>query len=305
MKTKRVRNNTFRIVYIEDFWKWAEKNKASIDFTKMEKNILGKEPEWLESCRRNNYITNSLVKQTPWTKEEDEHLKWLINQYKFTIKEISNRLQRSCGAIQRRLTDLNIKGRPIKADNHIKWTSEEFDILADLIKEGASYEVMSEIIGKSSKAIRGIVYRMYLTENLTKATAIIGDGSWGDNRPERPITHNTLTTGERMQVKKDMTRFVRLLKGEICKYYDDNDYWQREICQHWNDGCEAGEMNCDTCTSFIRIRAQYCKRCGKTFTERGENNFCLACRQQRKKQAQKKYAIINGKRIYNFERSEE
>jgi len=301
LTTKKVRNNSFRVVYLDDFWEWAEKNRNFIDFTKMEPNILGWEPDWVKNLRRKQFAAKWQYKTSPWTAEEDDQLKFLINQYKYTINEISRKMQRTCGAVQRRCCDLKLMGRPVKADNHNNWTDEELDILCSMIKERAPYEVIADAINRSSKAIRGLVYRMYLTENIDKAAEIIGDGSWGDNRPPRKISHHTLNTEERMQVKKDMTAFVMLLKGEICKHYENNDYWQREICQHWNNGCEAGEDNCDTCTSFRRIRIQYCKRCGKSFMERTENNFCSSCRQQRKKQYQRKYAIVNGRRIYNFE----
>jgi len=38
----------------------------------------------------------------------------------------------------------------------------------ELLDSGVSYEVMSEIIGKSVKAIRGKVYWIYGTETLDK-----------------------------------------------------------------------------------------------------------------------------------------
>jgi hypothetical protein len=39
---------------------------------------------------------------------------------------------------------------------------------------------------------------------------------------------------------------------------------------NWHDvkGCKAGQANCDDCNAFIRIREQYCKRCGTTFYKR-------------------------------------
>ena len=55
----------------------------------------------------------------PWTKEEDTELKRLVIQQKYTYDQISKMMNRTCGAIQRRLCDLGIKDRPIKADNHI------------------------------------------------------------------------------------------------------------------------------------------------------------------------------------------
>lgn len=44
MQTKKVKNNSFKIVYIDKFWKWAEKNREMIDFSKLEPNIPGRKP---------------------------------------------------------------------------------------------------------------------------------------------------------------------------------------------------------------------------------------------------------------------
>lgn len=40
-------NNTFKIIYLDEFWKWAEKNRSFLDFSKMEPLALGKEPGWV------------------------------------------------------------------------------------------------------------------------------------------------------------------------------------------------------------------------------------------------------------------
>ena len=44
--SKKVIKNTFKIVYLDEFWKWAEKNRSFLDFSKMEPLTLGKEPAW-------------------------------------------------------------------------------------------------------------------------------------------------------------------------------------------------------------------------------------------------------------------
>lgn len=68
-------------------------------------------------------------------------------------------------------------------------------------------------------------------------------------------------------------------------------YWQKDLCQLWDDvkGCTAGCTDCDTCTEFRRIQPQYCARCGGTFYERTGNRFCQSCRAARKKAAQRKW----------------
>lgn len=102
---------------------------------------------------------------------------------------------------------------------------------------------------------------------------------------------------------KDMlSRLAFLLKRHAKNISNVNekflDFWQKDICQHWDNilGCTAGESDCDSCSSFLRIRVQHCKRCGADFYERKENNFCEACRTARLKQARKKWAILQNKK---------
>ena len=49
---KRVHQNRFKIVYLDEFWKWAEKNQDLLDFSRFEENVLGLEPEWAKRKRK-------------------------------------------------------------------------------------------------------------------------------------------------------------------------------------------------------------------------------------------------------------
>lgn len=292
---KRI-STSVRIVYLEEFWKWAEKNQTKFDFADFKEGALGAEPAWAKVKRKND-IKKSQVNQSPWTKDEDDRLEYYLNQYKYSYMDLSKMLNRTCGAIQRRIIDLGIKARPIKADNHIKWTEEEFNILTDLIKERCSYAEMQGILGKSDKAIRGMVFRTYLTESLDKAAQMMKDGKFGDGRPPVPITHRLLNSKEKTQVKEDMTQFIGILKGLIKLHYDNDDYWQKDMCMHWNGYiCTQEEECCDACTKFMRIQPQYCRRCGSTVISRKKIDICDSCKVARKKAYQKKYMALNGKK---------
>lgn len=295
IKYKQVLECKFQIVYLKDFWRWAKKNRTMINWARVEKNVLGLEPDWVDDQRKADFIKSTKIKVTPWTIQEDETLKSMLKAFKYSYEDLSKALHRTNGAIQRRILDLGIKERPLKADNHIKWTDEEYFKLGEMIKHHYSYELMAEELGKSSKAIRGAVFRMYLTENIDKAAGLIGNGSWGYGRPERPIKSRLLNTEEKSQVKKDLSQFTGILKGLICSHYDSNDYWQREICIQWDDVCTAGEKNCDECTSFIRKQPQYCRRCGTTIFDKKKVDMCERCRTQRKKQHQHKYMALQSK----------
>lgn len=175
--SKKVRNNSFRIVYIHEFWKWAKDNQDLLDFSKMEENILGVEPDWAKEKRKRDFEKRQKIKQTPWTKDEDERLKYLLKKQKYTYMELSRMMMRTTGAIQRRCCDLNILDRPVKAENSRKWTESEEEILIELVTKGYEYELISEKIQKSSKAIRGKIGRMYNTENLDKVRRLIEESN--------------------------------------------------------------------------------------------------------------------------------
>ena len=296
----RVRDDSFRMVDLDEFWEFAEKNRHLIDFSRFEEGSLGREPSWVKEKRREDCNRRCVVKphNAKWTEAEDKELLRLLRTYRYTYSEIADRLRRSEGAIQRRMTDLKIKERPLKADNHVVWTDEELQTVCKMIKSGSNYENMSRAIGKSTKAIRGKVFTVYLTENLNKVRNLIGDGEWGDNRPERHLKQRLLmTVEEKAEAKGAVSLLAGLLAYKMRKHFDDQDNWQRHLCQNWDDvkGCTAGGSDCDSCSSFTRIRPQYCVRCGATFYERKENRICERCRIQRKKQAYKKYLYIRSR----------
>ncbi len=170
VREKRVLNNTFRVVYLNEFWIWAEKNRSMINFSRLEPNILGKEPKWVKLQRQ---LDADDFKSTPWEEWEDEKLIYLLRKFEYGYYELSLELNRSSGAIERRVIDLGLKERPVKAENHIKWQTSEIEDMKHFISLGYNYKGLAKTIGKSDKAIRGRVYVLYGTENLDKAREIM------------------------------------------------------------------------------------------------------------------------------------
>lgn len=111
------------VITYEDFWEWAEKNKQFIGFSKIERNILGPEPEWVEAKRRADQI--SCRKMKPWTKEDDEQLINMVRSYQYTYPEIAKSLNRTEGAVKRRLSVLGIKYRAVWLINNITSTQKK------------------------------------------------------------------------------------------------------------------------------------------------------------------------------------
>jgi len=151
----------YKVIDIDNFWEWAKEHRNLIDFSKVEENILGKEPYWVKEQRKADFLARK-YKKSAWAPEEEVMLIQLLNTYRYGYREISQRLNRTEAAIKRRMYDLGIKQRPIRADNHTPWTDEEVDILLDMKEKGYSYEIIAEKIGRSALAVRGKVERMEL-----------------------------------------------------------------------------------------------------------------------------------------------
>lgn len=162
---KKVFAQTYKVkvVYYNDFWEWAEKNKQMINFSRFEKGILGPEPAWVDEKRTADFIKLRKIKKSfnnAWTKEEDNILKGMLNAYQYTYPEISQRLNRSEGAIKRRILDLGLKARPIRLNNHIKYTPEEVELIVTLFDKGHCLEDIASRINKSALGVRGKLERM-------------------------------------------------------------------------------------------------------------------------------------------------
>lgn len=298
---QKIINKYVRVVYLDEFWKWAEKNRSFIDFAKMEPLALGAEPDWVAQQRKLDFQGYAIQRKDPWTSEDDSRLIMLLKMHKYTYAELSDMLRRSSGAIQRRCCDLGIKERPVKAssnDTKNKWTDRDFEILANGIRNGECYSSIGKKIGKSDKAIRGKVYFVYLSEDADKVRAMMGDHPWGYGAPEPTVKQAIHLSRTRKETKAELSQICGVLAWLLTqkKKTDYDQYFQRAMCMQWdelNSICGAGCDDCDSCTEFIRIRPQYCTRCGGTFYERKENRVCPPCRVARKKQAQKKWAKLN------------
>lgn len=302
VKRIRVESNKFKVVYIEDFWKWAEQNKAFLDFSKFDEYALGKEPEWVKQKRKDDFKRSIEIKSDPWSCAEDSKLILLLNQYKFTCRELSQKLNRTEGAIIRRISELELVQRPIKEDNHRLYSDEDYFQLGELIKAGCKYEQIASELNRSVKAIRGRVFDMYFTEQLDKVRQYIGNGRWGDGRPEPSIRYMRVMTSDKKEEAKDLLgTFAGLIleHAKINSGVSDEykEFFQKDMCLNWDNikGCTANEKSCDTCNQFQRIPPQYCQRCGTAFLSKRIEKICEPCRIQRKKQAQRKYAVLNSR----------
>ncbi len=164
IKNKRVFDAHFKEIDIDNFWKWAEKNKNMIDFNKIERHILGAEPDWVEEARNQSFKAicgvGKSYKKIPWTKADDNYLVHLLKQHKYTYPEISEKTCRSHGAVKRRMHDLGIKERPVYLDNHKKYTSDEINLIFKMLDGGSDFSTIAKELNRSESGVRGKVERL-------------------------------------------------------------------------------------------------------------------------------------------------
>lgn len=158
VKHKKSINMNYKVISIDDFWEWAKEHRTFINFSKMEKNILGKEPEWVKEQRKADNLF-AQYKKTPWSKTEDETLLALLSTYKYSYRDLSVRLKRTEGAIKRRIFDLGTMMRPLKEEIKM-WTKEEEAILIDMAARGYRPEIIAEHIDRSALSIRAKLERI-------------------------------------------------------------------------------------------------------------------------------------------------
>ncbi|EKQ50288.1 MULTISPECIES: hypothetical protein [unclassified Clostridium] len=149
VKTKRVLK-----VDLDQFWKWAEKHKQLLNFSKFEEGTLGEEPSWVSEKRKAD--KSNPTKRThnkPWTKSEDSLLIEKTKSCRYTYKDLAKEFNRTECAIKRRLYDLAVPYRPVPLDNQIKWTSEENALMIELHNKGYDNYAIAQILNKTHLSI--------------------------------------------------------------------------------------------------------------------------------------------------------
>ncbi|QNU66935.1 hypothetical protein EHE19_019265 [Ruminiclostridium herbifermentans] len=162
----------------------------------------------------------------------------------------------------------------------IKWTPQEDAKLIYLYRQGEKIKDIADKLGRSLSGVEHRVARL----DVWGSGAYIGNNRQNERKKNRrAFEHKALEA-----------RLIATLKTRFNQLNWDG-FWQKDICMNWNPvkGCTSGEINCDECSSFIRMKPQYCKRCGGTFYSRQIQDICDLCKKARKKQYQKKWAVLN------------
>lgn len=144
---KLISNKRVLKVKLEDFWKWAGKNRNVVNFARFEKGALGVEPSWVEEKRKADSMNPSKHNSNrPWSNADDILLISKVKLCRYTYKDLASEFNRTEAAIKRRLYDLNVPYRPVPLDTHIKWTDEENEKMIELHEKGYdNYSIAKEL----------------------------------------------------------------------------------------------------------------------------------------------------------------
>lgn len=154
LKYKKSIKMNYKVVYIKDFWKWAEQHKQDISFAKFEKGSIGEEPAWVGEKRKADLTNPSKVNHNrKWTKEQDNLLIEKTKSCRYTYKDLARDFNRTENAIKRRLYDLAVPYRPVPLDIHIKWTEEENKKMFELHEKGYDTYAIAQILNKTHLSI--------------------------------------------------------------------------------------------------------------------------------------------------------
>lgn len=195
----------FTTVDIEEFWKFAEKNKDLFDFSGLEPFAFGPEPEWATLKRKLDTERRRAghAHNDPWTEADDRKLARLLKEYKYTYTDLAQILRRSEGAVKRRIITIGIRERPIKNENR-PWTKAEEQRLIEMRAQGYGFDNIAAELNRTALCVRG-KYERLLNPEYMKRTY-----------------REARTTQEKHERTKTCSHYIRL-RGceygrETCKY---------------------------------------------------------------------------------------
>lgn len=153
--TKRI--GKYRKVKILTFWKWASENKSFINWKKFPKDCLPPEPKWVDILRTKNDCKSI---RRNWTTQEEQRLRDLLSMEKYTYQEIANLLNRTHGAIKRKIYDLKLLHTPVYTDKHRLYSDEEIETIINLKEAGYTISTISLKVNRSEAGIREKIRRL-------------------------------------------------------------------------------------------------------------------------------------------------
>lgn len=158
IKYKASVKKKFAIIYMNDFWKWAEKNKKVVNFANFECNALGLEPGWVAVKRKADQVNRlyGYGRLDAWSPWENQQLIKMLNEYRWTYSDIAHRLCRTESAVKRQINKLKLKVWPLIREKHVKWTDEEINIVRSMHEDGYCADaIAAKLPRRSALAVQG------------------------------------------------------------------------------------------------------------------------------------------------------
>lgn len=166
IRLKKAVRCSFRIVYMNEFWAWAEQHKECLDLSRVEPLALGPEPPWAAEKRKADQLV-PMNRGRDWTPREDALLKAMLKEQRYSYAELAKTLRRTAGAIKRRITTLDLRERPIPVED-TPWTEDETARLETMLRAGYSFDIIGRKLGRSGLACRGKYERILNPEAMKR-----------------------------------------------------------------------------------------------------------------------------------------
>ena len=142
----------YRKISIDEFWKWAEKNKDVVTFANFEKNSLGKEPSWVDEKRKMDKI-NLTGKRVYWTKTQERLLISKARTGKYTLMDLAQDFNRTEQAIRRKLFELG-EGIDYIPRSRNRYTPEEEKKILEMREQGFDFCIIARKLNRSETGIK-------------------------------------------------------------------------------------------------------------------------------------------------------
>ncbi len=169
LRKRKMKRRSFWVVNLEEFWAWAEKNTDVVNVAKLPKNMLGKEPDWVDGERAWRVKT---TERREWTPGEVQRLRSLALTGKYSVEELARELCRSYGSVYAKLKSLRLGYAVKDREKKAPWTAAEDAALDAQIHQNKHNDEI-DIPGRGYAAIRSRLWARYGTTNARKAWNIL------------------------------------------------------------------------------------------------------------------------------------
>lgn len=174
VRRKTLINSAHYVIKLSDFWKWAEKNRGFIDFSKMEPLTFGEEPEWVQEARK---VNADLPKKRlrRWTDAEDRELIWAL-EHGESFWSLRQRFDRTEGAIRSRLYVIGREDLTQRGDWK-PWTKEDEERLKNSLLRGEHYDRIGQMLGRPPTAVKARCRKIWGTSHFGEVQRILRKGA--------------------------------------------------------------------------------------------------------------------------------